>query len=76
MYYRKLLVESLEQGNVDLEILVVVTYIYKRPKELMREDQLEGLSVLLHRVQEPQQPQAKDLHFVLRLNVVSLVLTL
>ena len=42
----------------------------------MGEDELEGLAVLLHRVEEPQEAQAQDLDLVLGLRVFSRVLTL
>ncbi len=59
-----------------MEVLVVVADVNEGPEELMREDQLEGLSVLFHRVQKPEESEAKNLHLVLRLHVVSGVLTL
>ena len=48
----------------------------KAPKNSWGEDQLEGLAVLLHRVEEPQEAQAQDLDLVLGLRIFSRVLTL
>lgn len=73
---RELLVEALEEGDVDLEVLVVVAHVDEGPEKLVREDELEGLAVLLHRVQEAEQPQAQQLHFVLRLDVLARILAL
>ena len=69
-------VELFQQGDVDLEFLVVVAHVDEGPEELVGEDQLESLAVLLHRVEEPQEAQAQDLDLVLGLRVFSRVLTL
>ena len=69
-------VELFQQGDVDLEFLVVVADVDEGPEEFVREDQLESLAVLLHRVEEPQEAQAQDLDLVLGLRVFYRVLTL
>ena len=46
--YTELLVESLQQGYVDLEVLIVVADVDESAEELVREDQLESLSVLFN----------------------------
>jgi hypothetical protein len=42
------LVEALQEWDVDLKVFIVVAHIDKGPEKFMREDQLEGLAVLLH----------------------------
>lgn len=74
--YIELLVELFEQRYVNLKFFVVVPDINEGPEEYVRENELEGLPVLLNRVEEPKEAQAQDLHFVLGLRVFSRVLAL
>jgi hypothetical protein len=74
--YTEFLIELFEQRYVHLKILIVVPHIYKCPEELMREYQLECLSVFLNGVEEAKQSKAEDLHLVLSLGIFPWVLTL
>ena len=74
--YTELLVESLQQRYVDLEVLIVVADVDESAEELVREDQLESLSVLFNGVQESEEAETQNLYFVLCLHIVSWVLAL
>lgn len=71
--YWEFLVKPLQKWDIMLEVFVVVSNIDECPEEFMRKNKFECLSILFNRVKESQQTKAKDLHFVLRLNVISRV---
>jgi len=48
MSYLQLFIESLQKWNIDLEILIVVSYVNECPEKLMWEYEFESLSVLFH----------------------------
>ena len=74
-FQRKLLVDFTKQRNVRLELLVEISDVDECSEELRREDQFEGLSVFVDRVEEPQSPQAVQLDLMLSLGVFHYVQT-
>ena len=68
-----LLVKFLQQGDVSLEVFIVVSNVDKCAEEAGRKDHFERFPVFLDRVEESQAPQAVHLKLMLDFQVFTSV---
>ena len=73
LLFSHLLVELLQQRDVGLKVLVVVADIDEGSEQVWRENNFEGLPVLLDGVEETKAAQAVHLQLVLHFQVLTRV---